>query len=110
MTQLELLAIQLGMANPAINGTDYKLLTAILDSAENAILAKRYPFGTLGTLEARYYDLQIRLAVVMYNKRGAEGEKSHNENGINRTYESVEELLKEVVPLTALPIEVEEET
>jgi hypothetical protein len=54
--------------------------------------------------------LQIRLAVVMYNKRGAEGEKSHNENGINRTYESVEELLKEVVPLTSLPIEVEEET
>lgn len=49
-------------------------------------------------LEDKYKGLQIRVAVVLYNKIGAEGESSHNELGVNRKYESLDVLLKEVTP------------
>ena len=53
-------------------------------------------------VEPRYEDLQFRIALDLYNKQGAEGEIGHNENGINRTFESSwisDQLLNEVVPL-----------
>jgi hypothetical protein len=37
----------------------------------------------------------------MFNKRGAEGETAHSENGVSRTYQSAnvsEDLLKEITP------------
>ena len=75
---------------------------SLLLTAESAINARRYPFEDFpAELEARYYDLQIRIAVELYNKAGAEGEKAHSENGISRTYSSAwisEELLSEVTP------------
>ena len=46
-------------------------------------------------------DLQIRIAVEMFNKRGAEGEIAHSENGVSRSYASAnvsEDLLKEITP------------
>jgi hypothetical protein len=52
-------------------------------------------------IEPRYKDLQIRIAVEMFAKRGAEGETSHSENGISRTYSSAnisEDLLREITP------------
>lgn len=75
-------------------------LAVALEDAKDAILARRYPFGNRSEyLESRYLGLQIRLAVVLYNKRGAEGESAHSENGVSRSYESADELLKEVTPL-----------
>ena len=52
-------------------------------------------------VETRYEDLQYRIALDLYNKQGAEGETGHNENGINRSFESSwisEQLLREVTP------------
>lgn len=78
-------------------------LAVALEDAKDAILARRYPFGNRNeNLESRYLGLQIRLAVVLYNKRGAEGESAHTENGVSRSYESADELLKEVTPLGAV--------
>lgn len=78
-------------------------LIAALEDAEEAIMARRHPFGDRPeSLESKYYGLQIRLAVVLYNKIGAEGESAHSENGISRSYESVDTLLSEVVPLGAV--------
>lgn len=78
-------------------------LVLALEDAKDAILARRYPFGDRsGNLETRYLGLQIRLAVVLYNKRGAEGESAHTENGVSRSYESADDLLKEVTPLGAV--------
>lgn len=74
-------------------------LNAVLDDAEDAILSRRFPFSEAPTmLEDKYKGLQIRIAVVLYNKIGAEGESSHNELGVNRKYESLDVLLKEVTP------------
>ena len=74
-------------------------LNAVLDDAEDAILSRRFPFSEAPTmLEDKYKGLQIRIAVVLYNKIGAECESSHNELGANRQYESLDVLLKEVTP------------
>ena len=96
MTQLERLKIRI-----TENTTDAEL-EDILESAKAVILSRRFPFGEHPSeIENRYKDLQIRIAVEMYNKRGAEGETAHSENGISRSYASAsvsEDLLREITP------------
>lgn len=38
-------------------------------------------------VEDKYLTSQISIAVEIYNKRGAEGQISHTENGLSRSYE-----------------------
>ena len=96
MTQLERLKIRI-----TEKVTDIEL-EDILESAKAVILSRRFPFGDYPEdIEPRYKDLQIRIAVEMFNKRGAEGETSHSENGISRSYASAnvsEDLLREITP------------
>lgn len=96
MTQIERLKIRITEKVSDIELED------ILESAKAVILSRRFPFTEPPTeIEERYKDLQIRIAVEMFNKRGAEGETSHSENGVNRTYASAnvsEDLLKEITP------------
>lgn len=78
------------------------VLEDCLESAKNAILSRRFPYGDYpNEVEDRYLDLQYRIAVDIYNKSGAEGELTHNENGISRTFEGAwisPQLLREIVP------------
>ena len=96
MTQLERLKIRI-----TENVLDEEL-EDLLESAKAVILSRRFPFGEVpDEIENRYKDLQIRIAVEMFSKRGAEGEISHSENGISRTYASAsvsEDLLREITP------------
>jgi hypothetical protein len=96
MTQLERLKIRIPE-----NKNDIEL-EDILESAKAVILSRRFPFGEQPTeIEPKYMDLQIRIAVEMYNKRGVEGQTSHSENGVSRSYSSAnvsEELLREITP------------
>jgi hypothetical protein len=96
MTQLERLKLRIPE-----NKNDLEL-EDVLESAKAVILSRRYPFGEQPTeLEPKYMDLQIRIAVEMYNKRGVEGQTSHSENGVSRSYSSAsvsEELLREITP------------
>ena len=96
MTQLERLKIRI-----TENVTDEEL-EDILESAKAVILSRRFPFCDWPEdVEPRYKDLQIRIAVEMFAKRGAEGETAHSENGISRSYASAnvsEDLLKEITP------------
>ncbi|MEG0898497.1 MAG: phage head-tail connector protein [Oscillospiraceae bacterium] len=96
MTSLERMKLKIPEENNNIVLEDY------LESAASIIMAKRYPFTDFPlVLEPRYSDLQIRIAVELYNKKGAEGEISHSENGISRTYTSSDvspELLSEIIP------------
>lgn len=76
------------------------LISVYLDDAKAAILRRRYPFGIPenADVEAIYEMLQVKLATRYYLRRGGEGETRHSENGIDRTYGSVndEDLLMEV--------------
>lgn len=96
MTQLERLKIRI------TEKTNDVELEDILESAKAVILSRRFPFGDQpAEIEDKYKDLQIRIAVEMYSKRGAEGETSHSENGVSRSYASAsvsEDLLKEITP------------
>lgn len=79
------------------------LCAVYLADAGDAILRRRYPFGRPddACVESQYDLLQVKLAVRYFLRRGGEGETSHNENGINRTYGSVndEDLLMEVTSI-----------
>lgn len=78
------------------------VVTTYLSIAESAIINRRYPYDVPETPDiAKYDDLKCRLAARYFLRRGAEGEIAHNENGINRTYASVndEDLLMEVTPV-----------
>lgn len=91
-----------------LNGAeDYDLIEDLLQSAESAILCRRFPFGyENGTaLPEQYHDLKLRIAMDLYNKIGAEGQLTHTENGVQRTYESgwiSESLLREVTPMVGV--------
>jgi hypothetical protein len=96
MTQLERLKIRI---TEKVNDNE---LEDILESAKAVILSRRFPFSEWpDDVESKYKDLEIRIAVEMFNKRGAEGETAHSENGVSRSYASAnvsEDLLKEITP------------
>lgn len=78
------------------------LVTALLLKARTAVMNRRYPHGTPeGVLDVpeQYEINQCDLAVRYFLRRGGDGERVHNENGINRTYGSVndEDILMEVM-------------
>lgn len=79
------------------------LVGVYLNDAKAAILRRLYPFGipeTVIDVPPIYEMLWCKLAARYFLRRGAEGEKLHEENGINRQYGSVndEDLLSEVTP------------
>lgn len=88
-----------------------ELVTIYLDEAKSSIMHRAYPFKVPThtvdgqqveiDMPSRYDNLQCKLAMRYFLRRGAEGEKSHNENGINRSYGSVndEDLLCEVMQI-----------
>ena len=99
MTQAE--KLQLLKAMVGESDTEEVLLT-YLNIAGRKILNRAYPYGTEETeVPSRYDFLQCEIAAYLLNKRGAEGQTSHSENGISRSYESAdvpESLLGAVMP------------
>ncbi len=82
------------------------LLSLLLGQAENKVLNKRYPFGYTEEQEAaaltKYSDIVLDITVYLYNKRGAEGQTGHSENGINRSYEKAgipDSFVSDIVPV-----------
>ncbi len=76
------------------------VLLGVLRDAEALILNKMYPFGYPedAVIPSRYERLQIMLAVELFSKRGAEGQTTHSENGIARTWPEKNRLLAQVMP------------
>lgn len=84
----------------------YEELGPYILDAEDIVLNRLYPFGYAeGTqVPQRYEHIQLRIALELYNKRGAEGETAHTENGVQRVYESGEvsaSLLNQIIPMCA---------
>lgn len=83
--------------------TDEGVVSAYLYLAGEKILRRAYPYDeSVKDVPAKYEHVQIEGAVYLLNKRGAEGETSHGENGITRSYENgdlPESLLSGIVPV-----------
>ena len=79
---------------------DDNTLSIYLRHANSKILNHRYPFGTKRTeIEPQFEEDLLELTIVLFNQRGAEGQKSHNENGVQRTWRTENEILEGITPM-----------
>ena len=86
-----------------IGGSDTdEVLSTYLKLAGRKIINRAYPYdNTVTEVPAQYDTLQVEIAAYMLNKRGAEGQLQHTENGIQRQYENADvpaSMLKPVTP------------
>lgn len=86
-----------------VGGSDSdEVLSTYLMLAGSKIIAKAYPYkDDVTEVPAKYEYLQLEIAAYMLNKRGAEGQLVHTENGITRQYENADvpaSMLKAIVP------------
>lgn len=80
------------------------VIPLMLQIAGELVLKARYPFKDISELEVplQYRSRQILIALELINKMGAEGETSHAENGVARTYSASivsKGLLDGIVPM-----------
>ena len=82
--------------------TDSDVLSTYLLLAKDVVLQKAYPFGDYPEeFPSRYDAIHVEVAAYMLNKRGAEGETVHLENGVSRHWEDGSippSLLRRIVP------------
>lgn len=98
-----------GMLDPAED--DDSILLSYLNQAKDVILNRLYPYLDGRTyselaLPERYEYKQIQLAAYLLNKRGAEGQTRHIENGVSRTYQGAyvpPDLLCDIMPMIGVP-------
>ena len=99
MTNSEKLALITAMTDE----TDEDVISAFLAMAGEAIYHYVDPYKTseMEIVLAECGGAHARLAAYFINKRGADGETSHSENGISRSYESGDippSILRELTP------------
>lgn len=101
--------------DPTLNDA---VLTIYLSRAARYIVEWRYPLESNITASmetaalTKYEQLQIEVAEELVHKRGAQGESSHDETGIKRTYENAgvsASLRRRVTPLGKIAGHVREE-
>ena len=99
MNKLDQLKTLLGKQG---DNSEDDLLLMLLTLSAQKILDRVYPYDdSIEEVPSRYATKQVEIAVYLYNKRGAEGQISHSENGISRAYESAdvpESLMKGITP------------
>jgi hypothetical protein len=99
MTQAEKLKLLKAMVGES---DTEEVLLAYLNIAGNKIINRAFPYDSEVTeVPKRYEFLQCEIAAYLLNKRVAEGQTGHSENGISRSYESAdvpESLLGAVTP------------
>lgn len=94
------------MVKAMADETDERMVSAYLNMAGNKICRRAFPFDHAVTnVPEQYSFLQVEIAVYLLNKRGAEGQTGHTENGISRSYESgdvPESMMRQVVPMAVV--------
>lgn len=102
MTESEKLAMLKNLSGESDEG----VLLTFLTLAGRKIIQRAYPYRTdIEEVPGRYATTQVEIACYLLNKRGAEGETYHSENGINRSYENADvpdSMLSRVVPFVGV--------
>lgn len=82
-------------------------LEDVLETARDTILSRCFVSVESATEEDKVAMLKIhnekvlRAAVIIYNMRGIEGQVSHNENGVSRSFadsEGLKPILEQIIP------------
>ena len=81
MTPLERFKLLAGITDDSQDGLISALLSDAADSVCDYIGRDEVP--------ARLVSVQVQLAVIAYNKRGAEGESSRSEGGISQSFDGL---------------------
>ena len=82
-------AEKLSLVKTLTSEADDAIVTAYLSIAADAVIRRAYPMEDGVTeVPSKYHMIQCEAAAYFLQKRGAEGEVSHSENGNSRTYES----------------------
>lgn len=97
---------KLNMLKSMTGESNEDVLLTYLGIAGERVCEKAYPFHPeVREVPDKYAYTQIECAVYLLNKRGAEGQTYHSENGINRTYEAAsipDSMLKRVTPFVGV--------
>lgn len=102
MTEAEKITMVKGLLGNDATATD-EVLTVYLRIACAKMLERLWPYDTTKTesdIPERYDVTQCELAARLFLRKGGEGELSHEENGINRSFASVDDddILKRLTP------------
>lgn len=76
-----------------------KISSAIREVKKARKYPKHYTDEQIDDDLQNYYSNVRNIALYDYNKMGAEGEETHNENGVSRTYIDREKLFAGIIPL-----------
>ena len=100
-------AEKIAMVKTITGETDDAAISAQLFLAAQKICRILYPYDdSITTVPAKYDGLHIDATVYLLNKRGGEGEVTHSENGVSRTYENADlpaTMLRQLVPVVGIP-------
>lgn len=83
-------------------------VASYIEIAKSKVTSRVFPYADAGwdDVPAKYHGTVVDVAVYLINKRGAEGELSHTEAGVSRTYGSAgvpEAMLSDIVPMVGVP-------
>ena len=97
---------KLSMLKTMTGEQDEVVLSTYLSIAGNKVLKRAYPFDDTQTVVPAKYEInQVEIAAYLLNKRGAEGQTAHSENGVSRSYEDGDvppTLMREIVPFVGV--------
>ena len=83
-----------------------EIVYAYLDLAASEIINRAYPYNHEETEVPPKYDmLQCKIAAYMIQKRGAEGQTAHSENGVSRSYEDADipfSITSQIIPFAGV--------
>jgi hypothetical protein len=96
---------KLTMLKSMTEETDNEVLSTYLTLAKGVVLSRAYPYSEEDTVPTKYDTVHVEIAAYMLNKRGAEGETAHSENGVSRSYEDGDippTLLRRILPMAGV--------
>lgn len=84
------------------------VLNEYVEDAKYVLLNRLYPFGIpdAASVPDRYIGNWTEIAIYLYDKNGASGEKEHTEGDVKRVYEAADvppSMLARVVPCIGIP-------
>ena len=83
---------------------DFQTAKIYLDLAKSKLLIHIYPFDeNVVELSSKYDYEQIELAIVLFNRKGGEGEEYHKENSVDRRFRTEAQILASIPKKAGLP-------